>query len=331
MSPVGITLLMLVASAAFGFLAARKVSILFRLQPDVRWDHAGARLKAVLVNRLLQSRMVRGEWKPGLMHAVIFLGFMSLLVRKLQLIAIGYDETVALPGLAGGLFATFKDAIELAVLAACGYALYRRFVLKPRRLERNREAVLILSLIIAIMITDFAFDAFRFALLSKSDAGIAHERSFAFIGSALAASASDLSAPAIVDGYRFFYWAQLIVVFSFLVILPLGEHFHIVTALPTLFFRRGRPANVVPSVDLEKAMAEDSEAEMRIGVRTVRDLTWKEGLDAFTCTECGRCKDACPGKVESRAGLEPSPAEGPAPPTPSEGILRSTAQGDNPQ
>src|SRR5436190_1247221 len=215
MSPVGITLLMLVAFAAFGFLAARKVSILFRLQPDVRWDHAGARLESVLVNGLLQSRMVRGDWKRGLMHAVIFLGFMSLLARKLQLIAIGYDEAVAMPGIAGGLFATFKDAIELAVLVACGYALYRRFVLKPRRLERNREAVLILSLIIAIMITDFAFDAFRFALLSKSDDGIAHERSFAFIGSLLASFVSTLSGPVIVDGYRSFYWTQLIVVFSF--------------------------------------------------------------------------------------------------------------------
>ena len=67
-------------------------------------------------------------------HAVIFAGFVSLVVRKLQLIAIGYDESVVFPGLAGGLFAAFKDAIELAVLAACGYALYRRFVAKPPRL-----------------------------------------------------------------------------------------------------------------------------------------------------------------------------------------------------
>ena len=81
-------------------------------------------------------------------------------------------------------------------------------------------------------------------------------------------------------------------VFSFLVILPIGEHFHIVTALPTLYFRRGRPANAVPYVDLEKAMAD--EGTLAIGARSIRDLTWKEGLDAFTCTECGRCKDACP-------------------------------------
>ena len=64
------------------------------------------------------------------------------------------------------------------------------------------------------------------------------------------------------------------------------------TALPTLYFRRGRPANAVPYVDLEKAMAD--EGTLAIGARSVRDLTWKEGLDAFTCTECGRCKDACP-------------------------------------
>jgi len=291
MSPVAITLLLLIAFAGFGYFAARKLTIVARLQPDKRWDHAGARLREVLVNGLLQSRMVRREWRPGLMHAVIFLGFLSLLVRKLQLIAIGYDESAALPGFAGGLFAGFKDGVEIAVLAACAYALYRRFVQKPVRLEHNREALLILSLIVGIMITDFAFDAFRFALHSATDPGIAHERRYAFAGSALATGLAGLSTPALHAGYQVFYWLQLLLVFAFLVILPMGEHFHIVTALPVLFFRRGRPANVVPTVDLEKEMAAD---EPRIGVRSIRDLTWKEGLDAFTCTECGRCKDACP-------------------------------------
>jgi Fe-S oxidoreductase len=294
MSPVGITSLMLVAFAAFGWLTTRKLAIVASLQPEVRWDRPFARLTDVLVNGFLQSRMIRGEWRPGIMHATIFLGFMSLLLRKLQLIALGYDESSTFPGIAGGPFAGFKDAIELAVLVACGYALHRRYVQKPRRLERNREAVLILSLIIAIMITDFAFDACRFALRSASDAGIAHERGYAFIGSALASAVSALPEPALRAGYHLFYWTQLVVVFAFLVILPTGEHFHIVTALPALFFRRGRPANVVPKVDLDAAMAGDGDAEMRIGVTSARDLTWKDGLDAFTCTECGRCKDACP-------------------------------------
>ena len=86
----------------------------------------------------------------------------------------------------------------------------------------------------------------------------------------------------------------MVVVFCFLVLLPAGEHFHIVTALPTLFFRRGRPGNRVPGVDIDKLMEATDEADMKAGVRSARDLAWKDGLDAFTCTECGRCKDACP-------------------------------------
>ena len=293
MSPVGLSLLMLLAFAGFAWLCWRKLAIVRALRPEVRWDQPGQRLKSVLVNGLLQQRMVQREWRPGLMHAAIFLGFMSLLLRKLQLIAIGYSESATFPELLGP-FAAVKDAIELVVVAAVLYALYRRFIVRPPRLERNGEAVLVLSLILTIMVTDFLFDGFRFTLLSERIAGIGHERAYAFAGDAVANLFSGLPPGVLTAGYVLTYWVQMIVVFSFLVLLPTGEHFHIVTALPALFFRRGRPANQVPSVDIDKLMAATDEAEMQAGVRTARDLTWKEGLDVFTCTECGRCKDACP-------------------------------------
>ena len=206
-----------------------------RLRPEPRLDRPAGRLLTLARNGLLQARMIRGELKPGIMHAVIFMGFLALLARKLQLIAIGYDEAVAFGGLVGGLFAAGKDLVEVAVLVACGYALYRRLVLRPARLEPNREALLVLGLIVAIMATDLAFDACRFALLSAGDAAIAHERAWAFLGDALAGSLSGLPRPALEAGYRISYWAQMGLVLSFLVILPLGEHFHIVTALPALF------------------------------------------------------------------------------------------------
>ena len=295
MGPLPITALMLVAFAAFGWLAARKLLLVARLQPDVRWDHPGARLRGVLTNGFLQSRMIRREWKPGVMHAVIFLGFMTLLARKLQLIVIGYYEPFAFPGTVGGLFSAAKDVVELAVLAAVGYALWRRYVQRPARLEANREALLVLSLIAVIMVTDLLFDGFRFALFAATDPGIAHERVFAFAGRRIGDAFAGMPQQALQTGYVVAYWTQLVVVFAFLVILPLGEHFHIVTALPALYFRRGRPANRVPTVDLEKMLADDAGAEeLRVGVHTAADLTWKEGLDVFTCTECGRCKDACP-------------------------------------
>jgi len=295
MSPIGITLLMLAGFAGFGVLAWRKLALVARLQPEVRWDQPASRLKAVLVNGFLQRRMIAREPRAGVMHAVIFLGFMALLLRKLQLIVIGYHEPFVYPGLAGGVFAALKDAVELAVLAALAYAFWRRYVLRPRRLEKNREALLVLVLITFIMLTDLAFDGFRFALLSDGDRGIAHERAFAFVGGAAATWLSGWPNGALQAGYQLSYWVQLGTVFAFLVILPTGEHFHIATALPALFFHRGRPANVVPAVDLERMMADDADpATLRVGARTARDLSWKDAFDAFTCTECGRCKDACP-------------------------------------
>ncbi|MCU0897149.1 MAG: (Fe-S)-binding protein [Burkholderiales bacterium] len=294
MGPVAVTLLMLVAFAAFGWFSWRKLSIVASLQPEVRWDEPGARMKRVLVDGFLQSRMIRGDWKPGVMHTVIFLGFLTLLLRKIQLLIIGYHEPFTYPGAAGGAFAALKDVVEVAVLAAVAYGFWRRFVVKPARFEPNREALLVLGLIASIMVTDFLYDGFRFALLSAEHPGIAHERPFAFVGDAIARQLEGLPEATLRGGYHAFYWIQLVTVFSFLVILPLGEHFHIVTALPTLFFGKGEPTNRVPSVDLRKLMSDEGGEDMKVGAKTVRDLTWKEGLDAFTCTECGRCKDACP-------------------------------------
>ncbi len=294
MSPVGITLLMLVAFAGFFHLAWRKLAIVAALKPEVRWDDPVARAGVVVRNGFLQLRMIRGEWKPGIMHAAIFLGFMALLARKLQLIVIGYDAGYAFPGMFGAAFAFGKDWVEVAVLAAVVYAFVRRLVLKPARFETNHEALLVLTLIAVIMVTDFLFDGFRFALAAGRDAGIAHEEHYAVIGAAVARAFSGMSEPALAAGLHLSYWVQMITVFSFLVLLPVGEHFHIVTALPTLFFARRGSSNRVPSVDLDKLMVDDGGEEMAVGVRTAADLAWIDALDAFTCTECGRCKDSCP-------------------------------------
>lgn len=295
MSPVGISVLLLVSFLAFAAFTWRKLQIVAALQPEVRWDRPWERLRSVLGNGLLQQRMIRREWKPGVMHTMIFLGFMSLLVRKVQLIVIGFDEQYAFSGPLGDFFTLWKDLVEVGVLLAVGYAFYRRLLLKPQRLEPNKEGLLVLSLIAIIMVTDFAFDAFRFAQLAPTVPEIAHERAHAPIGGWLSTLVEAWSPAALGTAAALAYWAQMITVCAFLVLLPLGEHFHIVTALPALYFRRGRPANAVPTVDLSPLMDDSADAsELKVGARTVADLSWKDGFDAFTCTECGRCKDACP-------------------------------------
>ena len=108
----------------------------------------------------------------------------------------------------------------------------------------------------------------------------------------------------------------MLTVFTFLAILPIGEHFHIVTALPDVFFGRDAPLNRVPSVDLAPLAEDDADPDqLKIGAKTALDLTWKEGLDAFTCTECGRCKDACPTFLTGKAAVaEVGQRRGEAPP-----------------
>ena len=99
----------------------------------------------------------------------------------------------------------------------------------------------------------------------------------------------------------FFYWIQILVIFSFLILIPITEHLHIITALPNIFFRDLNRSGKVPTIDLEALMDEDNEDEdQSVGINTVADLNWKEGLDAVTCTECGRCKDSCPTWVTEK-------------------------------
>ena len=96
---------LLAGFAGFIALCWRHLRLLRALAPEVRWDHPAERLRSVLVEGLFQRRMVLRDWRPGLMHAVIFLGFMTLLLRKLQLITVGYVETATFPDLIGGPFA----------------------------------------------------------------------------------------------------------------------------------------------------------------------------------------------------------------------------------
>ena len=254
-------------------------------------------LRPCSINGFLQMRMIARDWKPGLMHAAIFAGFMGLLVRKIQLIVIGYHEPFTYAGVFGAAFAAGKDVIEILLLVALAYAFWRRYVRPPARLEPNREALLILSLITAIVVTDLLFDGFRFVLYADSDAGIAHERDFAFAGRAIAGCVRRPVAGRAPRRVR-------------RVVLDPGRRRVRVPraaadrrALP---HRDGAARALLPSrpsgqracrpSTWSAVFADDADPPTRSAWACARaaDLTWKEGLDAFTCTECGRCKDACP-------------------------------------
>jgi Fe-S oxidoreductase len=231
----------------------------------------------VLGQRKLFQRLV-----PGAMHALIFWGFLVLL-PTIVMAAIGaVDRDASFPWLgAQGWYMAMVDVFVLAVLAGIVVAVWIRKVVKPRRFAGSHlgEADLILAMIALVVLTLVGWHASRIAAgLNEWPAGQS------FLSNWVSGA---IPSPRISE--RVFVWAHVCVILSFLVYLPYSKHLHIATAAVNVFFsrtrRRGR---------LEPLRFDVPEAEMRFGAGTIRDLTWKEMVDAFSCTECGRCQDVCP-------------------------------------
>jgi Fe-S oxidoreductase len=308
MGSVLFILIVIAAFSAFSYVLFYKLRLLGHLKAENRFDDIANRVRSVFYLGFFQRKMIRGEPKPGTMHALIFWGFMIILFRKLQLFAIAFDEFFDYPGMFGSAFSVIKDVASLIVLLAVTYALYRRLISKPARLKNSHEALFILAMIFTIMLTDFLYDAFKFALYSDTIESVKHEKHFAFISSVISDFVKSLSNSTFTldqhlssflgFGYVAFYWIQIIVVFAFLVFIPQSEHLHVVTGLPALYFRNlDRPHSAtskVPTIDLEKVMNAENDEDSKVGINTIKDLTWKEAYDLYTCTECGRCKDSCP-------------------------------------
>jgi Fe-S oxidoreductase len=240
----------------------------------------------VLGQRKLLQRLV-----PGLMHAAIFWGFLVLFPTIAMAAISAVDRHQTLPWLGRqGWFMLLVDVFVLAVLAGVTTAVVIRKLVRPARFQGSHlgEADLILALIAGVVLTLLCWHAARIAAgLNEWPAG------WSFL--------SDAFSHAFPHGRvaeRIFVWAHLCFIFGFLAYLPHSKHLHIATAAVNVFFARTRARG-----RLEPLRFDVPEAELRFGAGTVADLTWKEVLDGFSCTECGRCQDVCPawatGKVLS--------------------------------
>jgi Fe-S oxidoreductase len=240
----------------------------------------------VLGQQKLLQRLV-----PGLMHAFVFWGFIVLFPTIVMALIAAVDQDETLPWLGHqGWFMALVDVFVVLVLVGVTAAFVNRKIVRPKRFEGSHlgEADLILALIAAVVLTLICWHAARIA------AGLNEWPARAsFLSNALSgAFPSDDTAE------RFFVWAHLCVIFAFLAYLPRSKHLHIATAAVNVWFGRARRRG-----RLEPLRFDVPDEEIRFGAGTAADLTWKEVLDGFSCTECGRCQDACPawatGKILS--------------------------------
>ena len=278
---------LLFASAVvlFVLLMARHLRVwaYARPAPSVR-DEPG-RLSSLIKYAIVQVRMFR-DLDAGIMHATIFWGFVILTVGTADRVTFGVIQTIIRAPLDGWLWRLYllgANLFVLGVLVMVGYALFRRLVWRyPRRTTLSRDALVILFLIGGVVLSEWLTEGFRIAAFGDPDAG------WAVMANPLSTVLGRVFPQQLLEGgYGIFFWANVALVSYFLVYLPGSKHLHIVTAFFNAALRKMRPRGELPAMDLEASDA-------RFGIKTIEDLSWKDLLDGFTCTECGRCQEACP-------------------------------------
>ncbi|MBP7866801.1 MAG: (Fe-S)-binding protein [Acidobacteria bacterium] len=267
-------------AAGVGLFAVRmrnKIRLLTKFAPENRFDRPAERVKKTLVHVFGQKRILKDP-ATGLMHAFIFWGFCVLGVQTASLFLgtlVRYNFAAAL----GDFYAWPKDLFIVLVFLAVIYAFFRRLVVRPARVESSGEAYLVLGLILVLMMTDMKGAAAEQALTGHS---------FGFLGKALAPLMAWLSPEMLSFTWQACFWVQAAVILAFLNILPGSKHFHVITSLFNVYFRKLTPMGKLRTLDLEDENAES------FGVAKATELDWKVVMDLYSCTECGRCHEHCP-------------------------------------
>lgn len=298
-------LYVVVGVGLFAYIIAKRLAPIVKAAPDnSRFSDIPARLKNVLVVWLGQVKQPRYMF-AGVLHIMIFFGFLTLALRTCSLVVIGMFPDFALPGFGadqpiGSVYNVLKDYAATMVFFACLVAAIRRGVFRPARYavpekyghDHTAEAVFVCCIIMGLMVTESLFEAVAVA---------AGEPAFmAPLTLAWAFSKIFASAP---HGLLQFlhvaaYYAHNTLFFFFLCFLPLGKHFHVITSLFNVLFMRVQRGNIKPVV--YGITAEGLDDLKSFGVKKIEDFTWKHILDFYSCADCGRCSDQCPANLVKR-------------------------------
>lgn len=291
MFPVSVGMLLLIGLAFFSYTINNRWGLVRLAQGrDERWKNLPERIKGMLVFAFGQRRMMSTpkDFWAGLWHAFIFWGFCVISLRTIMMFGQGFQEGFVLPGFNGWLGEFYnlnKDIFTILVFVACIYFLARRFITKPDRITLSLEGIFILLTIMALMVTDWFYDGGRIVLGMHEARGL-----YAPAGMAAAKLITALgwspSVTHVVSTSSFFLHLTLIL--GFLNFLPYGKHFHIITAIPNVFMRNYRPYGALKPLNLE------DETATSFGIDKIKEFSWKDVMDMYTCTECGRCTAECP-------------------------------------
>ena len=300
-------------------------NILLGKDEDYSGD-TGRRWKNVLLLAFGQKKMFRNPL-VAVMHFVVYAGFIIINVEVLEIALDGIFGTHRVfAGFTGSLYLVLIDGFEVlavGVFLACFIFLCRRDILKLRRFISHdldgwprSDANYILLTEIGLMTLFLTMNAADTLLQARGYGHYGNHLTGNFLFSReLHPLLNGLSSPALVVLERVCWWLHILGILAFLNYLPYSKHLHILLAFPNAYYARLQPEGKfrnMPAIQQEVLYAMQPEtappppadgaapSPPRFGAKDVSDLSWRNLLDAYSCTECGRCSAACPANLTGK-------------------------------
>ena len=277
-----------------------------------RTDQPAKRWKIMAKVALGQSKMLVRPI-PAILHLFVYVGFVIINIEVLEILLDGIFGTHRLFSFLGSFYDFLIASFEiLALLVLIGVVAFfiRRNVIYIKRFRQDElngwprsDANIILGIEVLLMSAFLIMNASDAILASRNFGHYITAGSFPVSG-LLVPMFDSLSNESLVFLERFTWWFHILGILAFLNYLPYSKHFHIILAFPNVYYSnleaKGHLTNMDAVTNEVKLMLDPSatpveiEGPIKFGAKDVQDLTWKNLLDAYTCTECGRCTSECP-------------------------------------
>jgi len=312
MSQFIFSILLVASFSAFGYTFMKIMRVLRSAKKVNRIDKIAERLQTTLLVAFGQSKILR---KPvaGLLHALVWWGFLVITVGTIEMMIDGVAGTERLLSFLGPIYDIITASGEIfaaIIILAVILFLSRRYITKPQRFTApemkpgsKMDATIILLMIFALMVSLLLMNL-GYIKTHQPYSGLFP------VSNAIAPFFSGLNLYAFAAVAQVNWWLHITLVLVFLNILPYSKHFHVIMAVPNVFFSRLEPKarlNTMESITKEVKSLLDPNADPyatpaeatpappeKFGIKDVNDITWKHIVDAYTCTECGRCTEVCP-------------------------------------
>src|SRR5688572_27503813 len=283
-------------------------------------DNKSQRWKNVILLAFGQKKMLKNPL-VAILHFFVYAGVIIINIEVLEIVLdgiLGTHRLFAIP--LGGFYTFLINAFEILavlVILACAIFLIRRNIIKLKRFvskdlngwpRSDANYILITEIILMLL----------FLTLNTSDRALQlqgnehyHDTGSFLISGFFSSSLNSTSATTLLTLERGAWWLHIVGIFAFLNYLPYSKHLHIILAFPNAYYARLGPMGVMrnmPAVQKEVLYAmqpelapTDAAPPANFGAKDVFDLSWRNLLDAYSCTECGRCSAACPATQTGKA------------------------------